>query len=390
METIKERDLSLNPDKVLNMSVGQTDLHPAIRDILLVPLRTPAYFAGYREIQQEAERLAAQLLGTSRQPTIMLGLGRTGLEAGLYNLLPGDGKVLCIDNGTWGHFSGEIAENLGAQVTYLSSGLGADIAWDKLEEDLKNQRFDIVTVVHCETNTGARYDIQRVRHLIDKINPETLLMVDGISTFGGIEVKFDEWGIDYYVGGSQKCLNAPQGTPTVCYSERAANRISNKPGHRYLHTFAAYTKPTYLLIRGLLAVFQAIIDEGLENVYQRHIKASAAVRAGIQALGLDVFVSQPAIQSPSVTRIAFDSRLSARIEADREKNGIDGDCVTQMMMNDFGVVIGEDRIGTMGHFARPQYVYRTIEALGGTLKKLGYDVNIPGAISAAQKEFDGE
>jgi aspartate aminotransferase-like enzyme len=369
------------------MSVGQTDLHPAIRDTLLVPLRTPAYFAGYREIQQEAVSLAAQLLGTSRQPAILLGLGRTGLEGGLYNLLPGDGNVLCIDNGTWGHFSGEIAENLGARVTYLSSGLGKDIAWDELEETLKKQRFDLVTMVHCETNTGALYDIQRVRSSIDSVNADTLLMVDGISTFGGIEVKFDEWGIDYYVGGSQKCLNAPQGTPTVCYSERAAKRISTKAGHRYLHTFDAYTKPTYLLIRGLAAVFQHIIDEGLENVYTRHIRAAAAGRAGIRALGLDVFAA-PGIESPSVTRIAFDSELSARIEADREKNGIDGDCVTQMMMNEFGVVIGEDRIGTMGHFARPEYVLRTIEALGGSMQKLGYGVNVSAAAAAAKREFD--
>lgn len=373
--------------ELLNMSVGQTDLHPAIREQLLTPLVTPAYFSDYKKIQREAEVLAADILETKQTPAIMLGLGRTGLECGLHNLLPVGGKLLCIDNGTWGRFSGELGENLGASVTFLSGDPGKDIDLDRLGEVLQNDRYDLVSMVNCETNTGALYDLAAVRQCLDRHSPDTLLFVDGISTFGGVRVRFDEWQLDCYVGGSQKCLNAPQGTPVICYSERALKHMAKGSGRPMYHTFANATRPSYLLVRGLCAVFRSLMEEGLSEVYRRHTVAAAAVRAGVAAAGLSTFVRDVGIQSPTVTRLVFDADLTRKIEAARAVGGMDADSVTQTMMHKHGVVIGEDRIGTMGHFAREEFVVRAIHALALTLIDLGRQADPNLCVAASRAVF---
>ena len=371
----------------LNMSVGQTELHPVIREELAKPLPTPTYFQEYRDIQERTLKALQQIMGTSRDVFVLLGLARTGLETGAYHLINEGDVVISIDTGHWGKYYGEIAKGLGADVEYLSAPLGESAPMESFASALKSRHVHAITLTHCETNTGVVNPVAEIAAVRDELSPDTLILVDGVSMFGGAEVKFDEWGIDFYCGGSQKCLNAPQGTPIVCFSERGLERSRRKSSS--LKTFALECKPSFLLMRGLDAISATLLDEGLHNVYHRHAIAAEAIRAGVRALGLGVFANSDSIASPSCTRISFPPRLSGLIEDDRTKGTIDSDRLTQTMKEKCGVVIGEDRIGTLGHFARQTYVLGALGALEEAMNLLEWRKSDGAGVSAAQQVYAG-
>ena len=362
---------------ILNMSVGQTDLHPSIRNILLEPLETPTYFKDYKDLELETIDLLKRLIN-AENVFILLGTGRTGLEAGIYNIIsPGD-KVICLDNGQWGNFFGKLAESQEANVSYIKSGLGDELDYKALENQLQNEKdIKAILMTQCETSTGVLNSIEIVASLIKQYSSGTLLMVDGISAFGGVEVNCVENNIDFYCGGSQKCLNAPQGTPIIALSDRALNVTTNNENNKFLHTLTLTNKASFILTKGLNSVVKEIFREGENNTYERHTLMAKSVRKGLEAMGLNVLAVTDAIASPTCTRIAFPSDIQKEIDTERKKNGIDQDRVTQHMKNNYHVVIAEDRIGTMGYFANHQNIIRVLYALEQTLFDL-YNINTQG------------
>lgn len=373
--------------KVLNMTVGQTEIHPIIKASINDTIPVPSYFKEYKEIQNSMLEKAKIIIGTENPVYLRLGTGRVGLETGLYNIIDEETKVLTIDNGQWGHFGGTLALNMGANVDFLVGEKGKEIDYRKLKEMLKAKSYDIVTMVQNETQTGTLYNPLKVRNIIDEVSKDILLFVDGISCFGGSEIKFDEWGLDVYVTGSQKCLNAPQGCPLVCYSARAKARMDKlKSNRKFYFSMDLDNSPEFLFARALNDIFDYMLDEGLDNIYKKHAIAAKAVRNGLKALGLR-YMADDEVASNSTTRIVFPEELQKAIDEDRIVNGIDGDRVTVKMKEEYGVCIAEDRIGTMGFYTRKSDVLATIIALSKTLTDLGYPNDIEKAKKAVEEVY---
>ena len=373
---------------ILNMTVGQTEIHPVIKGTINDSIPVPTYFKEYKEIQNSMLEKAQKIINTKMPVYLKLGIGRVGLETGLYNIIDENTKVLTIDNGQWGHFGGTLSQNMGAEVHFMEGEKGKQINYEQLKEELTKNNYDIVTMVQNETQTGALYNPQKVREVINEVSSDILLFVDGISAFGGTEIKFDEWGIDVYVTGSQKCLNAPQGCPLVCYSQKAINRMNKiKANKKFYFSMALDNNPEYLFVRGLNDLFDSLLKEGLDKIYKQHYIASKAVREAIKVLGLN-YMADEEVVSPSTTRIVFPEELQKAIDEDREKLGIDGDRVTTMMKDKYGVCIAEDRIGTMGFYTRKEDILRTIEALSNTLADLGYSNDKERALEKVEEIFE--
>lgn len=373
---------------ILNMTVGQTEIHPVIKGTINDSIPVPTYFKEYKEIQNSMLEKAQKIINTKMPVYLKLGIGRVGLETGLYNIIDENTKVLTIDNGQWGHFGGTLSQNMGAEVHFMEGEKGKQINYEQLKEELTKNNYDIVTMVQNETQTGALYNPQKVREVINEVSSNILLFVDGISAFGGTEIKFDEWGIDVYVTGSQKCLNAPQGCPLVCYSQKAINRMNKiKANKKFYFSMALDNNPEYLFARGLNDLFDSLLKEGLDKIYKQHYIASKAVREAIKVLGLN-YMADEEVVSPSTTRIVFPEELQKAIDEDREKLGIDGDRVTTMMKDKYGVCIAEDRIGTMGFYTRKEDILRTIEALSNTLADLGYSNDKERALEKVEEIFE--
>ena len=373
---------------ILNMTVGQTEIHPVIKKTINDNIPVPTYFKEYKKIQNDMLEKAQKIINTKMPVYLKLGIGRVGLETGLYNIIDNNTKVLTIDNGQWGHFGGTLAQNMGANVYFMQGEKGKQINFEQLKEELRKNNYDIVTMVQNETQTGALYSPKRVREAIDEVSKDILLFVDGISAFGGTEVRFDEWGIDVYVTGSQKCLNAPQGCPLVCYSQKAIDRMNKiKENKTFYFSMALENNPEYLFARGLNDLFESLLNEGLEKIYNQHYIAAKAVREAIKVLGLN-YMADEEVVSPSTTRIVFPEELQKLIDKDREEYGIDGDRVTTMMKDKYGVCIAEDRVGTMGFYTRKEDILRTIEALSNTLEELGYSNDKKKAIEKVEEIFN--
>ena len=373
---------------ILNMTVGQTEIHPVIKKTINDNIPVPTYFKEYKKIQNDMLEKAQKIINTKMPVYLKLGIGRVGLETGLYNIIDNNTKVLTIDNGQWGHFGGTLAQNMGADVYFMQGEKGKQINFEQLKEELRKNNYDVVTMVQNETQTGALYSPKKVREAIDEVSKDILLFVDGISAFGGTEVRFDEWGIDIYVTGSQKCLNAPQGCPLVCYSQKAIDRMNEiKANKTFYFSMALENNPEYLFARGLNDLFESLLNEGLEKIYDQHYIAAKAVREAIKVLGLN-YMADEEVVSPSTTRIVFPEKLQKLIDKDREEYGIDGDRVTTMMKDKYGVCIAEDRVGTMGFYTRKEDILRTIEALSNTLEELGYSNDKKKAIEKVEEIFN--
>ncbi len=351
----------------LNMTVGQTDLRESVKKVLAKSIETPAYFQEYRDVEKKVKENIKKILFSDEAEIILkVGTGTLGLENVMYSVLDKGDKVLVVNQGHWSGFLGNLAKSWGAAVTTLNIPEGKPV----LPEQIKNaiDGHKLVALVHSETNTGVLNPISEIGRIVKDSN--ALFMVDAISSFGGAKIMFDEWNIDYLVSIGQKCLNAPQGMPIIAVSRRGMEEVFRREQDIRSNTLdIRINRPSYILTNSLLAATQDIIEEGPENVFERHRKVSSALRAGLKELGLGI-CADDGFASPTCTRIIWPEKIRKIVE-DGRSSGIDMDPVTRIMLEKHDVVMGEDRIGTMGEFATKQNILAVISAISKTLDELG-------------------
>jgi alanine-glyoxylate transaminase/serine-glyoxylate transaminase/serine-pyruvate transaminase len=303
---------------------------------------------------------AMQRVFRTKQPVIIFPSSGTGAwEAAMVNVFsPGD-KVLMCETGQFAVLWRGIADKFKLDVDFIPSDWrhGADLA--EIETRLaadKQHAIKAVCVVHNETSTGCVTPPLEVRKLLDRIKHPALLMVDTISGLASMEYEHDAWGIDVSVAGSQKGLMLPPGLGFNAISEKALSVAKANPGMRSywdwqevinfnkLGTFP-YTPATNLLY-GLREAVKMLEEEGLENVWSRHKRHSAATRAAVKVWGLETQCADPAAHSPALTGV-------------RVPEGHDADAFRKVVLENFDMSLGTGlnkvkgkvfRIGHIGHF----------------------------------------
>lgn len=386
------------------MIPGPTELPPPVIQALNQP---PAiqYDRSFDEGVLEPTTLALRrVFQTENEVILMPGSGRTALEAGALSVIePGD-RVLVVNAGTFGGLMHSIMERVGAEVTELRVEPGARLDVDRVVAEARRVRPKAVTLVHNETSTGTTYPAADVGRVCREVG--ALFLLDTVSSIAGLDVRTDEWGVDLNMTGSQKCLAAPLGLALVSVSPRAwaAMEARRRPATSWAYDLLRWKKHWIPVSRGgqvpdgaprsqpvsipthLTAAMQAavrlILEEGLENRFRRHAVAGAALRAGVQAMGLEMF-PDPAVLSNTVSCI-------------RAPKGVAPADVVAKMRDEHGILIGTGlealratalRIGTMGITASPQYVLPTLSALELTLRDLGWKAEPGAGVAAAQAVF---
>jgi aspartate aminotransferase-like enzyme len=363
------------------------------------------YDRGFDETVLEPTTLALrEVFQTHNEVLIMPGSGRTALEAGALSVIePGD-RVLVVGAGVFGVLMREIMDRVGAEMTEFPVEWGARLDLDRLAREAERLRPKAITLVHNETSTGTTYPAAEVGKIARATG--SLFLLDTVSALAGIDVRTDEWGVDLNMTGSQKCLAAPLGMSLVSVSPRAWEAMERRKvkAHSYAYDLLRWREqwipvsrggkvpdgtarrqpvsiPTHLTEAMRVAV-RLILEEGLEHRFRRHALAAAALRAGVVAMGLEMF-PDPAILSSTVSSI-------------RAPRGIDTAAVVATMRDRYGILIGTGldkirastlRIGTMGITASPQYVLPTLSALELTLRDLGYKAEPGAGVAAAQAVF---
>jgi aspartate aminotransferase-like enzyme len=386
------------------MIPGPTELPwPVIQAMNQPP--TIQYDRGFDENVLEPTTLALRdVFQTRNEVIIMPGSGRTALEAGALSVIePGD-HVLVVGAGVFGVLMREIMGRVGAEMTEFPVEWGARLDLDRLAREAERLRPKAITLVHNETSTGTTYPAAEVGRIARAAG--SLFLLDTVSSIAGIDVRTDEWGVDLNMTGSQKCLAAPLGMSLVSVSPRAWEAMEQRKvkAHSYAYDLLRWREqwvpvsrggkvpdgtarrqpvsiPTHLTEAMRVAV-RLILEEGLEHRFRRHAVAAGALRAGVAAMGMEMFPDA--------------SILSNTVASIKAPKGIDTAAVVATMRDRYGILIGTGldkirtttlRIGTMGITASPHYVLPTLSALEMALRDLGYKTEPGAGVAAAQAAF---
>ncbi len=351
------------------MGPGPSNPYPEVTMALAAPVLghlDPEFL----DILDETNDRLRQVFATSNALTLPLsGTGSAGMEASFVNFVrPGDSVVVGV-NGVFGERMCEVADRLGAQVIRVEGAWGEPI--DPAQLLSAHPAPALIAVVHAETSTGVRNDIAP----LGAGKGDALLVVDVVTSLGGIEVAVDEWGIDVAYGGTQKCLGVPPGLAPLTVSERALERIVERPSSWYLdlNLLARYVNDSsggarvyhhtapVVMVAALHAGLGAVLDEGLPASWERHAECGRLLQDGLGDLGLELLVAAD-YRLPQLTTV--------RIPA-----GVDDGFVRRELLSSYGIEIGAGagrlagqiwRIGCMGHTARR----RNVLALLGALKEV--------------------
>lgn len=351
----------------------------------------------YVTIMDQVSGLLGEVFQTGDAATMALsGTGSSGMEAGLSSILePGDTVIVCIC-GFFGERMVDMANRVGANVVALRSEWGKPFPEEMLADALAEYGdVKLVAAIHAETSTGIRQPIEGISRLAREHG--ALLMVDAVTSLGGNEVAFDEWGIDYCYSATQKCLGCPPGLSPVAVSQRALESIRSRerpPASWYLdlNLNANYwyeprvyhhTSPVSMVL-ALREGLRVVLDEGLDNRFARHERNAAALRAGLDALGLDL-VAPEGYRLAQVTPVWI-------------PEGVDDAEVRAILLSEYNMEIGKGlghfdgkiwRFGLMGESSRPDYVLLALAAMESALTRAGYEVATGAGVAAASGALAG-
>jgi len=253
---------------------------------------------------------------TTGQVFVFPGTGTGGWEAALTNTLsPGD-RVLAPRFGQFSHLWIDLAQRHGMRVDILDVDWGEGAPVERIEEIVtQDAQHEIkgVLIVHNETATGVTSDVAAVRRALDAARHPALLYVDGVSSIASIDFRMDDWKVDVAVTGSQKGLMLPAGLAVVCASPKAlaareqarCTRVYYDLGDMAKANPAGYFPytPSIPMLYGLRESVDVLLEEGLENVFQRHLRLADGVRAAVKAWGLKLLARAPKWYSKTVSAI---------------------------------------------------------------------------------------
>ena len=359
------------PSRLL-LGPGPSNAHPDVLRAMAQPLighLDPLFLALLDGVQADLR----ELFGTENRFTLPLSApGSAGMEACLVNLLePGD-HVLVGVNGVFGGRMAEVARRAGARVTQVESPWGSPLDEAEMIRVIQETQPDVVAFVHAETSTGVRQNPEAIAAAAAQEG--ALVVLDCVTSLGGIPVQLDHWGIDAAYSGSQKCLSCSPGLSPLSFSERALERVRRRKSavqswfldisllDGYYGTQRVYhhTAPISA-IYGLRASLQQVLSEGMEARQTRHEAAAASLITRMRDLGFEALVAEPHRLAPLTTL-----RLPASLDSDKES------ALRRRLLDHHGIEVGGGlgglagqvwRVGLMGENARLSSVDRLIEAL---------------------------
>lgn len=359
------------PDRLL-MGPGPSNPYPEVVAAFTQPLLGHLDPEFLRILDETCDRLRT-VFGTTNPLTLPIsGTGSAGMEACFVNLVePGDTVIVGV-NGVFGERMCEVARRAGATIVRVDAEWGQPIDPQRLlDAHAAAPHARLLGVVHAETSTGVENSIAPLRAVSET---DTLLLVDAVTSLAGIPLDVDGWGIDACYSGTQKCLGVPPGLAPVTFSPRAVERISTRTTPvqswyldlgligDYVGTARKYhhTAPTGMIV-ALHAGLGAVLDEGREDVWARHLEVGRSLQAALVEMDFSL--------------IAPDGARLPQLTSVRLPDGIDEAVLRARLLADYSIEVGGGlgafagvawRVGLMGHTAR----HRSVGALLGALRDL--------------------
>ncbi|MFQ5468715.1 MAG: pyridoxal-phosphate-dependent aminotransferase family protein [Gammaproteobacteria bacterium] len=388
---------SFHPPQRILMGPGPSDVNPRILEAMSRPTighLDPAFVS----MMEELKALLQYAYQTKNALTMPVSApGSAGMETCFVNLVePGD-KVIVCQNGVFGGRMKENVVRCGGEAVMVEDEWGTVVDPDKLEDTLKaNRDARVVAFVHAETSTGAQSDAETLVKLAHEYDCVTI--VDAVTSLGGTPLRVDEWEIDAIYSGTQKCLSCTPGLSPVSFNDRAQEVVRQRKspvqswfldlnlvmaywggeGKRAYH----HTAPINALY-GLHEALCVLQQETLESSWQRHQLNHQALRAGLEAMGLE-FVVNEKDRLPQLNAISI-------------PDGVNDVSVRSQLLKKYGLEIGAGlgvmagkvwRIGLMGYSSNERNVLLCLSALEEVLSEMGAPVNTGVALVAANRIYN--
>lgn len=380
--------------KRLLMGPGPSEVDPRVYKAMMQPVIGYLDPVLFQILDQLQDRLRSVFRTRNTVTLPISATGGAGMEASLYNFIePGDSVAVLI-GGLFASRIGDIAGRCGANVIRIDHSPGKAADLDHVRSVLKGKKSKILAAVHSETSTGVYQQIEPLRKIADDTG--ALLLIDTVSSLGGIPVEVDAWGIDICYSGSQKCLGCPPGLSPITVSDRAAQAMREKKTpaaswyldlqlisqywskeRKYHHT------PPITMLYALNESLRLLLDEGLEVACERHRRSHLALVEGLSAMGLSMFVEDRAARAWTLNTI-------------RIPKGVDDAKVRVYLLERFGIEIGAGigdmrgsiwRVGLLGLTAKAECVLLLLHALESALIENGFSCNKGAGVAAAEKIY---
>jgi len=370
------------------MAPGPTPVPPNVLLAMAQPMihhRTPEYDALFAEIRAGLKRL----FQTAQEVIPFASSGTGAMEAALANTLSAGDEAIVLRAGKFGERWEEIARAFGVTAVPVTAPFGQTVSPDTIAQALRqHSAAKAVLMQHSESSTGVLHDVRGIAAVTRGTG--AICIVDAVSSLGIADLPMDAWGVDVVVSGSQKGLMLPPGLSFCALSDKAWGHVKRSTLPKYYFDLTAEAKavsrgeahftPAVSIMLGLREVLHMLEAEGLANTFKRHDRLARATRAGVEALGLEVFAK--ATPSPALT-------------ATLAPAGIDSEKVLSTYSTSHNITIaggqGEMkgkvfRLGHMGYVVEFD-VITALSALEQVLQELGHPVDWGASVRAAQKVF---
>ena len=381
-----------HPTRRLLMGPGPCNIHPRVLQVMAETVQ------GHLDpevggVLEDISEMLRKVFQTRNELTLAVsGSGSAAMEAAVFNVLERGEQAIVAVNGFFGERLAGVASRAGVRVHRVEYPWGKPVEPDAIEAELKRLgKVKAVAMVHGETSTGVLNPVSEVARIAHE--NDALLILDAVASLGGVEVAMDKWDVDVCYSGSQKCLGVPPGISPISVGLRGQAAMEAREtevlsyyldlsllaaywsrSHKYHHTVPVSL--VYALREGL----RMVLEEGLQARYERHAHTAAALRAGVEAMGLQL-LADPDYRLNSVTAVVV-------------PDGVDEARIRRTLLDDYSIEIGGGlgslagkiiRIGLMADSCWPSSVFTCLSALEDALLQQGFEVARGEGLAAAQR-----
>jgi aspartate aminotransferase-like enzyme len=365
------------PEQKLLLIPGPSPVVPRILDALALPTVSHVSPEMVHDLKEACENLKKIVFCDAGEPFVIAGAGTLAMEMAVLNTAGRGDRVLVLSQGFFGDRMAQICRAFGLDHDVLECEWGRAVTPGELDRRLKDKNYNVVVCTHVDTATGACAPVAEYSQVLEKTG--SLFVVDGVCATGGIPERMDAWGIDVVLTAAQKCLGTPPGLAILVLSELAMEKrrsLASVPAHysdllRWLPVMHDPTKyfstPCVNEVRAFAEGTRLIMEEGLEERFERHDLYAEAIRAGLAALGFGFF-TDPDFLASTLSVVRYPDGIDDK--AFRAGLGANGVVVAGGLGPTSGGVF---RMGHMGNLTSTQVRF-AVDAVEKTLAAMGREV----------------
>jgi alanine-glyoxylate transaminase/serine-glyoxylate transaminase/serine-pyruvate transaminase len=384
----------LNPPVRLMLTPGPSSIDPRVYRALSAPL------AGhldpwFKTCMDDTQILLRQIFQTENRLTMPLSAsGSGGIEAAVLNTMEDGDEAIVAVNGLFSDRMFEIAQRTSAKITKVEAPYGKTVDPEDVRRAGRGKKIKIIGLAQGETSSGVLTQVADFRKVADELG--ALLIVDAVASLAAVPLNVDRERVDICFSGTQKAISAPPGMSPITVSPRAEEVFRTRKTKVQSWYFDLTTAMNYWgkerlyhhtppisLIYALREAMRIVMEEGLETRWARHRTNQLALIAGLEAMGLELLVKNPAERLPTVTAVMI-------------PQGIDDGRVRAQLLDEFNIEIAGGlgplkgkiwRVGLMGYCSQKPNVLLFLAAMEKILAELGFRVPAGAGVAAAIKNY---